>query len=66
MMKIPSHQLRVLPHQLRRISKCGKLKVICFREASVKGVLIAEGTFHFQKFEEISHGSTFRYILANE
>ena len=66
MMKMPSHQLGVLPHQLRRISKCGKLKVICFREASVKGVLIAEGTFHFQKFEEISHGSTFRYILANE
>ena len=33
--------------------------VIQFREASVKGVLIADGTFHFQKCEQISCGSTF-------
>ena len=43
-----------------------KLKVIQFREASVKGVLIADGTFHFQKCEQISRGSTFWCMLAYE
>ena len=72
MMKMPSHQLGVLPHQLRRISEwnfcflCINLKVIHCKEASVKGVLFAEGTFHCQKCEEISHGLTFWYMLAND
>ena len=45
---------------------CMRLKVIHCREASVKDVLIAEGTFHFKKCEEISHGSTFWYMFAKK